>query len=150
MLLKILKKKHPTLRKICKKVEEFTPAIQKLGMDMLETMIIRKGIGLAGNQVGKELRIITVDTSKAVSGGDGIREIMVNPEITKFNGEQRYKERCLSLPGVSQWKNRHSEITVEFQDLTGCKRKLKLNGLNAVVVQHEIDHLQGKLIIDEE
>jgi peptide deformylase len=139
----------------------------KLADDMLETMYDAPGIGLAANQVGVLERILVLDTEyeydeleegaaapagAEVVGGGVIRNrkprIIINPEIIEREGSILFAEGCLSVPEYSAEVKRSEKLTLQFQDIDGVTRTLKADGLLAVAIQHEMDHLDGKLFID--
>lgn len=156
-LLKIRTFPDPILRQPAKRVETFDDALEKLVADMLETMYDAPGVGLAANQIGELKRVVVIDVDFGVEGSeeDGVRElvnknprILVNPELVKKSGEVFSKEGCLSVPGFSEEVKRHSEVAVRYQDLKGQTQTIEGHELLATCLQHEIDHLDGKLFID--
>jgi len=145
-LLPILLFPDKRLREKAKPVEKITPEIQTLIDDMAETMYAAPGVGLAANQVGVLLRIFVIDCS----GEDDPSELraFVNPEIVSKEGEFVWKEGCLSFPGVSEDIQRAEHVVVRALDRDGQPFELEAEGLLAVAVQHEFEHLQGQLMID--
>lgn len=148
MLLEILTYPHPHLKLQCQPVEEITPEIKALAADMLETMYAAHGVGLAAPQVGKPLRMLVMDAGQ----GENIRDprVIINPEL-ELGGEiiVSEKEGCLSVPlGYRADVKRHSSVRLTGLDLEGRKLDEVLEGFPAIVVQHETDHLDGKLFID--
>ena len=140
MLLEIKKYPNPILRKKCEDVKEINGEIKKLIEDMIETMQKNQGIGLAAPQVGILKRVIVVQTEKGAMG-------FVNPCILKKSKEKEViEEGCLSFPGLFLKIKRPKEV--EIQALDRDNKKIKIQGLVAVVLQHEIDHLNGILFID--
>ncbi len=136
----------PLLRKKCEEITAIDDEIKRLGEDMLDTMYEKKGIGLAAPQVGVIKRLITVDIS-----GPEKREnpfVMVNPEIVEKKGETEGEEGCLSLPGFKGKVKRAAAVKVRYLDLDGEEHLVDADELFAICLQHEIDHLDGKLIID--
>lgn len=132
---------HPILRKKAKKVEHVTREIQKLLRDMEETME-GKGVGLAAPQVGVSLRL-------CIARIDGKPTPLINPEITWRSGEKKVgQEGCLSLPETWVLVPRPVEIVVRYMDARGTRKEKKLAGFGARVTQHEVDHLEGRLIVD--
>jgi peptide deformylase len=131
----------PVLRKKAKKVDKFNPRLHGLLDDMAETMYAAPGVGLAAPQVGMLKRAIVFDIDENLFE-------MVNPVITKTEGEQIEIEGCLSVPGKYGRVERPEKITVEYQDRYGDKHILDAEGLKAVVICHETDHLDGKLFTD--
>lgn len=136
-------KKFPdrVLKQKCRLLEEVTAADAKVLNAMVLAMHHYKGIGLAAPQVGILKRLIVVDI------GEGVIKI-ANPEIIKKKGADKMKEGCLSLPGIEVEVERPFEIIVGWLDESNRKVELKADGLLAKVIQHEVDHLNGKLIID--
>jgi len=129
------------LRKRSKEIEVIDNKIRELSLDMLDTMYKYDGVGLAAPQIGILKRIITYD----VGGGP---KVLINPVITKRVGKQTCEEGCLSSPNVFGMVDRPKQITVEAFDIDGNKIKIKAEELEAVVLCHEIDHLDGKLFLD--
>ncbi|WCE04819.1 peptide deformylase [Pseudoxanthomonas sp. JBR18] len=121
-----------------------TPAFQTLLDDMFETMYDAPGIGLAASQVDVHKRFMVIDVSEE----KGDPRVFINPEIVDKAGEQVYQEGCLSVPGIFADVTRADEITVRFLDRTGTAQELHVDGLLAVCIQHEMDHLDGKLFVD--
>jgi peptide deformylase len=111
---------------------------------MAETMYAAPGIGLAATQVDQHIQLILVDTSKEQND----LQVFINPKITAKSGEQDYEEGCLSVPGIYETVTRAERITVEALDLQGKKFKLNAEGLLAVCIQHEMDHLLGKVFVE--
>jgi len=140
---RIKKYPDPSLRGKCSRVENVGAKERKILARMAETMYSAGGIGLAGPQVGINQQFIVVDV------GEGLIKL-VNPKIVFEEGESRMEEGCLSLPGIFVNVKRAGKILVEGWDERGEKIKLSAEGLFAHVLQHEIDHLQGILIIDRE
>lgn len=130
------------LRKKAKPVEEIDNKIRQLVLDMLDTMYKYDGVGLAAPQVGILKRVITIDT------GDGPK-VLINPVIKKASGKQTCEEGCLSFPNTFGNVDRPENVVVEAVNLEGNKIKIKAKELEAVVLCHEIDHLDGILFIDK-
>lgn len=141
MKLKIKKYPDPVLRKKAGPVYRITAADKQLLDDMLETMYEAKGIGLAAPQIGISRRIAVIDT-----GYGPIK--MVDPEIISKKGMSQLEEGCLSIPDRAVNIKRADELTVSYIDEDNKRREIHLTGLAARAVQHEIDHLNGRLIID--
>ena len=158
----IVKYPAPVLKEVARPVDEFTDDIHKLVDDMFETMYAADGVGLAAPQVGVGLRIIVVDINVHGSQDEGHitqgpqgermhgrqKYAMINPEITCGEGEIEWEEGCLSIPEFRLNMKRCNKITASFLDSDGNKKTLDAEGLLAVAIQHEIDHLDGKLLID--
>ena len=146
-LLPILEFPDPRLRTRAVDVdpaELATPAFQALLDDMFETMYEAPGIGLAASQVDVHKRFMVIDVTE-----DRSRPLVfVNPEIVASEGGQVYQEGCLSVPGIFADVTRADSITVRFLDREGQSRELTTDGLLAVCIQHEMDHLLGKLFVE--
>jgi len=145
-LLKILIFPDPRLRTVAKAVEKVDDSLKKLTEDMLETMYEGSGIGLAATQVDVHKRVIVVDISEKKDEP----LVLINPVLKKVIDPElkTYSEGCLSVPGFYEELERPSEIEISFQDLKGQDQTLIANGLLSVVVQHEMDHLEGKMMVD--
>lgn len=143
-LLEIKKYPDPLLKEKCKPVEEITPEIKTLIQNMFVTMYQDGGVGLSANQVGFTYRIFVMDTSN--SGQK--RRVFINPTIVKTGEIDRCKEGCLSFPGVFAYVKRPKTITVKALDKEGKEFEIDLQGIDAVCVQHEIDHLDGITFYD--
>jgi peptide deformylase len=145
--LDIITLPDPKLRQISAPVERVDDELRKLADDMLEAMYEAPGLGLAAVQVGILKRLIVLDTAK--DGAPPKPLVMINPEILKLGSEMReYEEGCLSIPDVRVDIERPREIVVGYIDKNGKPQELKAEGLLATAIQHEVDHLNGKLIID--
>jgi peptide deformylase len=140
-VLPILTGDRPLLRQQAKKVAKVDRSIQKLLDDMLETMRVAPGIGLAANQVGRLLRLITIEIEDTVYQ-------LVNPELLSSEGEAIIEEGCLSLPGYYADVQRPAKVNVKALTRNGKPIKIHADGMLARVLQHEIDHLNGVLFID--
>jgi len=143
-LLHILQYPHPGLREKARPVTQFDKAITKLAEDMLETMYQAPGIGLAATQVNHAIQLLVIDTSEAKD--DPL--VIINPEIIESSGEVINEEGCLSFPNIYANVPRFEQVTVNYQDSDGNDQQLKADGLLAICVQHEMDHLQGKVFVD--
>jgi peptide deformylase len=142
--LHILEFPDPRLRTIAKPVEQVDAALRQLADDMLETMYAAPGIGLAATQVNIHQRLLVLDVSE-----DHSRPmVFVNPEILRAEGHQVYQEGCLSVPGIFADVKRAESITVKALDRDGNPFELDADGLLAVCIQHEMDHLAGKVFVD--
>jgi peptide deformylase len=144
MILSILEYPDPRLRKVAAPVTSFGPDLVRLVHDMAETMYSAPGIGLAATQVDVHKRVIVIDISEA---RDGLL-VLVNPEILEAEGEAECEEGCLSVPGYYDKVTRAARIRVRAQDEHGASREIAADGLLAVCVQHEMDHLVGKVFVD--
>lgn len=141
MLLDIRLTGDPVLRQKAKPVKKINQSLRKLLDDMAETMRAAPGIGLAAPQVGISKRVVVIDV------GDGLYEL-INPEITRRSGQTRTWEGCLSIPGYLGLVERSEEVTVKATDRTGKQYWIEADGLLAICLQHEIDHLDGILYPD--
>ena len=148
MKLPILIHPDPRLKKTADAVADSSDALRKLGADMLETMYAAPGIGLAGPQVSMLQRIIALDCTN--SDEDDPRPlVMLNPRVIAASQDMNvYDEGCLSIPDQYAEVTRPAEVEVEWMDLDGKLQREGFDGLWATCVQHEIDHLDGKLFID--
>jgi peptide deformylase len=133
---------HPLLRKRLQKVEAVTEEVRRLIDDMAETMYAQRGVGLAAVQIGVHQRVITVDV------GEGLLAL-INPEVLDRSGETQMEEGCLCLPGVIVEVDRSERVTVRGLNEKGEEVTLPAEGLLARALQHEIDHLDGILIVDK-
>ena len=143
-ILEIKKYPNPILRKKSKEVKEITPEIKQLAQDLIETMLKSEpeGIGLAAPQVGVSKRIIAVATESGPA-------VLVNPKIIHKSREKEVMEEgCLSLPNIWLDIKRPKEVEVEALDINAKKIKIRTDGVFAKILQHEIDHIDGILIID--
>jgi peptide deformylase len=146
MIRPILIHPDPRLKKLCDPVTEFSADLRKLADDMLETMYDAPGIGLAAPQIGVMKRILVMD---CVKDADPRPMVLINPEIAWSSEDlSSYEEGCLSIPEQFAEVSRPASVTVTWQDVDGRKRDETFDGLWATCVQHEIDHLNGKLFID--
>ena len=143
-LMPILTYPDPRLREKARPVEVVDTAMRQLIDDMAQTMYAAKGIGLAATQVGVARRVVVMDLSPE---HDQL-QVLVNPTITARDGAQVCEEGCLSVPDVFEDVERAERITVTYLDRDGQAQQLDADGLLAVCVQHEIDHLDGKLFVD--
>lgn len=135
------------LRDPGKPVTDFGPDFQKLVDDMAETMYAAPGVGLAATQIGEAKRLFIIDVATGDDEPSDLR-VFVNPEIVERNGEVRWEEGCLSFPGVHEEIDRAERVKVRAQDRDGKPFELEADGLLAIAIQHENDHLDGKLMVD--
>lgn len=144
-LLPILRYPDARLHKIAKPITVFDERIKKLVADMAETMYDAPGIGLAASQVDVHEQLIVIDTSDA---RDGLL-VLINPAIIRASEERQvYEEGCLSVPGIYDGVERSAQVRVKAQDRNGQFFELDAEGLLAVCIQHEIDHLKGKVFVE--
>lgn len=150
-LLPIIQLPDPILRQKSALVERVDDALRQTLDDMLETMYDAPGVGLAANQVNIARRFVVVDAGNSRDEDEDARNpiFLINPEIVSRSDDMRsYEEGCLSLPDVNVDIERPNAITVQYLDRDGEPRELEAEGFLATVIQHEIDHLDGRLIID--
>ncbi|MDX2504960.1 MAG: peptide deformylase [Gammaproteobacteria bacterium] len=143
-LLEILHFPDERLRTRAKQVVQITPVHQTLMDDMLDTMYAAPGIGLAATQVNVHEQIIVID----VSEDNKHAYFFINPEIISHSGKESMEEGCLSVPETYAEVERAESVVVRYLDRKGQEQELATDGLLAVCIQHEIDHLQGKLFVD--
>lgn len=144
-LLTILRYPDPRLHKVAKPVTVFDARLKKLAADMAETMYDAPGVGLAATQIDVHEQLIVIDTSET---RDELR-VFINPEIIWASGEKQvYDEGCLSVPGIYDGVERPARVKVRALDLDGKPFELEADGLLAVCIQHEIDHLKGKVFVE--
>lgn len=136
----------PVLRRKAEPVKIIENGIQRLIDDMIETMYNAPGIGLAANQVGRPISVMVVDVRREESEHGLI--ILINPELVSARGEITFEEGCLSVPEYFARVTRHEEVVVRGLDRRGEKIEIAADGLLAIALQHEMDHLNGKLFID--
>ena len=145
----IRKEGDEILTKKCREVEEITDKILELGQDMLDTMYKYDGIGLAASQVGILKRVIVYDIKYFEEDEKPEPHILINPVITSRSKTMiEVEEGCLSFPDVYEKVLRHEKVTVEYMDTKGKKKKINAKDIEAVVLQHEIDHLDGIVFLD--
>ena len=144
-LLNILRYPDPRLHKIAKPVTVFDARLNKLVADMAETMYEAPGVGLAASQVDVHEQVIVIDTSDT---RDDLR-VFINPEIVWASPEKQvYDEGCLSVPGIYDGVERHAKIKARALDAGGKPFEIEADGLLAVCIQHEMDHLKGKVFVE--
>ena len=143
-LLPILRFPDERLRRCAEPISVFDDALRQLAADMAETMYEAPGIGLAATQVNVHRRLVVIDTSETK---DDLL-VMVNPVVLSADGQQEGEEGCLSVPGVYDTVERAERVTARFQDLNGATQTIEADELLAVCIQHEIDHLNGKVFVD--
>lgn len=162
MIMKILTFPDPKLREVSQPVKTFGPEIKKLSEDMIETMYDANGIGLAAPQVGELVRMVVIDTRPKNEKGRRYKDqdmtelekavpqplILINPEIIKGEGKTTFDEGCLSVPGYYETVGRFEYVEMKAFDVNGKEFVVKTDGLLAICMQHEIDHLEGTLFLD--
>lgn len=160
-ILEVLKYPDSRLRRKAQKVASVDADLKQFADDMLETMYAEKGIGLASIQVGVEKSLLVIDTRLMKDGGRYQSEdmtelekkveqpiVIFNPEITKKEGKTTFDEGCLSLPGYYETVQRFNYVEVKGLNRDGQEFELKLDGLLSICMQHEMDHLDGKVFLD--
>jgi peptide deformylase len=161
MILEVLKYPDPRLREKSEPVTVFNSELADFARDLLETMYAERGIGLAAPQVGRLWNMLVVDARpKDEAGRYQIEEVtelekaiqqplvIINPRIVAGEGKTTFDEGCLSVPSFFETVERIKTIELEYQNVRGEKLRLKTDGLTAIVIQHEMDHLEGTLFID--
>lgn len=157
MILDIVTYGDEILRTPAKPISEITDEIRNLAADMLETMYDAEGVGLAAEQVGRDLSICVIDVPSDCEKSEELAEfnkdvpmplILINAKITASEGTQRGSEGCLSFPDIHGQVARAMKVTFEYSDLDGVRHTATACGLLARAVQHELDHLAGRLMID--
>jgi peptide deformylase len=146
MIREIIIWPDPVLKEIAKPIDRVDDAIRRLLDDMSETMYAADGVGLAAPQIAVGKRCIVIDTSPRQEGQKLIH--LVNPRIVKTEGETTYNEGCLSIPGEAEEVERAAKVWVRAHGRDGKAFELECEGLLAIAVQHEYDHLQGTLFVD--
>lgn len=161
MVLEVLKFPDPRLRKKGAVVAEVTAELKALAENMIETMYDENGIGLAAPQVGQSVRLLVIDTRPTDEDGNLVLEnlteleravkqpiVLFNPEVVVAREKTTYEEGCLSVPGFYETVERHRYVEIKGLDGDGNEILIKTDGLLAICLQHEMDHLEGKLFID--
>jgi peptide deformylase len=144
-LLNILRYPDPRLHKVAAPVTQFDARLEQLAKDMAETMYDAPGVGLAATQVDVHERLVVIDVSEDKSG----LTVFCNPELTWASEEKLvYEEGCLSVPGIYDGVERPARVKVKAQDIKGEWFELEADGLLAVCIQHEMDHLMGKVFVE--
>jgi peptide deformylase len=160
MILSIVAYGANILRKIAQDITPDYPGLDKLIADMWETMYYSNGVGLAAPQVNKDIRLFVMDSTQVFEhldedekntypDGPGIKQVFINAHVKKLNGEEwSYNEGCLSIPKIREDITRPSEITLEYLDENFQPHITTFNGITGRIIQHEYDHIDGKLFID--
>jgi len=162
MIREILVYPDKRLKRISKEVTSFDGALHDLLDDMYETMLSKNGLGLAAIQIGVEARVLIINIPVEDENGENYREErdsndqpkdntleMINPVITESHGQEKFQEGCLSIPGVYEDVQRAKSIKVEYFDRQGSKQCIENDAFLAVAIQHEMDHLNGKVFIEK-
>jgi len=160
MILPIVAYGHPALRKLCKDITPDYPQLDKFIEDMWETMAASYGVGLAAPQVNKDIRLFIIDTAQMFANmheeekaeyadAPGLKQLFINAHVRELEGEEwPYNEGCLSIPKIREDIFRPETITLEYVDENFQPHTQTFSGLTARVIQHEYDHIEGKLFID--
>jgi peptide deformylase len=164
MILPIVVYGDPVLRKVAENISKDYPNLDKLIADMFETMYAARGVGLAAPQIGKAIRLFVVDAGPFAEVGEdeepeyspeemkeiaGFKRVFINAKIVEEKGnEWKFNEGCLSIPKIREDVSRKADIVVEYQDENFKKHKEVFSGVIARVIQHEYDHIEGKLFTD--
>ncbi|HOY71053.1 MAG TPA: peptide deformylase [Methylotenera sp.] len=143
-ILEILNYPDPRLHTVAKPIKEVDASIRRLIDDMAQTMYAAPGIGLAATQVNQHIQLLIIDTSEEKNQ----LQVFINPKIIEKDGEREFEEGCLSVPGVYETVTRAAHIKVEALDKNGQTFSLEAEGLLAVCIQHEMDHLLGKVFVE--
>jgi len=151
--LNVLKWPDKILRTRCLAVSVFDESLEQLARDMIETMRAEGGIGLSANQVGDLRRVAVIEVPRLLGDlSDSYHDIpivLVNPILLEAESDTMSREGCLSLPEVIDVVKRFDKITVRYQNLSGEQKEIKASGLMAACLQHEIDHLNGKTLVEK-
>ncbi|WP_223786950.1 peptide deformylase [Marinicella meishanensis] len=142
--LNILTLPDSRLKTVAQPIPQVTDEIRQLAADMLETMYAAPGIGLAATQVDRHIQMVVIDVSEDKSEP----LVLINPEIIERAGIQTHEEGCLSVPGIYAKVKRADQVMIKYQDLDGQWQELQTEGLLAVCIQHELDHLKGIVFLD--
>ncbi len=152
MILPIYAYGQPVLKKVAQPIEPDYPGLHELIENMWETMYKAEGVGLAAPQVGRSIRLFIVDTRQAMEEGkedQGLKKVFINPQKLDENGEPwAYEEGCLSIPDIRGDVERPPTIRLRYQDENFQEHEETFTGINARVIQHEYDHLEGILFIE--
>jgi len=145
----ILTYPDPSLREVASPVADpASPEVGQLVSDLADTMYDAPGVGLAATQIGVAMRVAVTDTNWRKEGESRDLRVWINPEITRMEGSASFEEGCLSVPEVYEDVERAAFISVNWQDIEGSRHTADFEGFEAVALQHEFDHLDGKLFID--
>jgi len=153
MILPIYAYGQPVLKKVAKDIDQDYPELEKLIADMWETMYNAQGVGLAAPQIGRGIRLFLVDSIQVMDEGkeaDGIKQVFINAEIVEETGKEwAYEEGCLSIPDIRGDVKRQENLTIRFLDENFEEHTVTYTGINARVVQHEYDHIDGLLFTEK-
>ncbi len=152
MILPITAYGHPTLKKVASDIDEHFPNLNILIENMFETMYAASGVGLAAPQVNQSIRLIVLDATpfeKEHPELSGFKKVLINPHITSLEGEEwAYNEGCLSIPDIHEDVIRKSTVQITYQDEQFNVHHETYSGILGRIIQHEYDHLEGKLFVD--
>lgn len=160
MILPVVAYGSPVLRKVSTDIDSSYPDLDKFISNLWDTMYNSNGVGIAAPQVNKDIRVFVMDSEQIFANRDedeeldypddpGFKGVFINPKITAFAGEEwAYNEGCLSIPKIREDVMRPEEVTISFLDENFAPHTHTFNGLTARIIQHEYDHLEGKLFID--
>lgn len=150
MKLPIVAYGDPVLKKTCTNIDQNYPDLQKLISNMFDTMYGASGVGLAAPQVGLPIRLFIVDTGEDEDGKEGYKKVFINAEIVEETGEEwAFNEGCLSIPDIREDVMRKPNIRVKYYDENWNLHEDEVSGMPARVIQHEYDHIEGKLFTDK-
>ncbi|MBS1920367.1 MAG: peptide deformylase [Bacteroidetes bacterium] len=160
MILPIVAYGHPVLRKVCKDIAPDYPDLEKLIADMWDTLYASNGVGLAGPQINKDIRLFIVDSTQVFENMDeedkgkypdepGIKQVFINAHVIEEEGDEwMYNEGCLSIPKIREDIYRSEAVLLQYRDENFETHRKLFSGLTARVILHEYDHIEGKLFID--
>lgn len=152
MILSVYAYGQPVLKKVAEDITADYPNLEKLIADMWETMYNANGVGLAAPQIGKGIRIFLVDTIQTMDEGkekEGIKQVFINAEIIEENGDEwAYEEGCLSIPDIHGEVRRPANVRIKWLDQYFNEHEATFSGMNARVIQHEYDHIEGILFTE--
>lgn len=154
MILPIIAYGDPVLRKMCADIKNDYPGLKKLIADMFETMEYAKGIGLAAPQVGKSIRLFLIDGSPFAEGNENselknFKKVFINARMMEEKGDEwNYNEGCLSIPKIREDVKRKPAIRIKYMNENFSSQEETYTGITARIIQHEYDHIEGKLFID--
>lgn len=149
MKLPIVAYGDPVLKKVCEPIDQNYPDLQQLISNMFETMYNANGVGIAAPQVGLPIRLFVIDTGEDEDGNNGYKKVFINAEILEETGEPwAFNEGCLSIPEIREDVMRKPNIRIKYYDENWNLHEDEVSGMPARVIQHEYDHIEGKLFTD--
>jgi len=150
MKLPIVAYGDPVLKKVCADIDKDYPELEKLISDMFDTMYYANGVGLAAPQIGLPIRLFIVDTGEDEEGNPGYKKVFINAEILEETGEAwSFNEGCLSIPDIRENIMRKPNVKITYFDENWVEHTDDVDGMPARVIQHEYDHIEGKLFTDK-